>query len=140
MDCRRSPRLSAIVVGPSTSVYVESDIESSSTTLPSTRLTPAQSRPQATSHQAGQPLEIVHFMLDGELVVRIAPDIHMDDAIILDDPQDSPASKVDEACLGRICERYSILFDDVLVHARYQRAHLPPVVYTAGNRYICFAR
>lgn len=60
----------------------------------------------------------------------------MGDVIILDDPQDSPASKVDKLSIRRIRERHGIPFEDVLAPSRHQRVHLSLVKYTACNWYM----
>ena len=59
-------------------------------------------------------------------------------AIFLDDPIDSQASKINESTLRRICSIHGIPFDDVLVPSGHDLPHLPPVGYTACNKFMCW--
>lgn len=61
------------------------------------RTTPTPSRSQSNGHQAVQPLETIPFRpLEGP-TAGAALDIDMGDTFILDDLQDSPASKIDKS-------------------------------------------
>lgn len=129
MDLRRSSCLCVMAAGPSTSKDAESDTESSSTIVPTARhiLTPFGSH--LTSHQAEQPLQMISFEQAEDPEVKATPDFNCGDVIILDDPLDSPTSKIDEGFLRRMCERHEIPFVDVLVPSQQQQAHLPLVGY-----------
>lgn len=68
---------------------------------------------------------------------NLAPDA-LEATILLDNPIDSQASKINEAALRRICSIHGIPFADVLVPSRHDRPHLPPVGYTTCNKFMCW--
>lgn len=60
----------------------------------------------------------------------------LDVAIFLDNPVDSQALRINESAFHRICSIHGVPFDDVLVPSGQDRPHLPPVGYTACNKFM----
>ena len=113
---------------------LEMSRKSSSATISDRPGPSSQQEEVRTSNTSSAP---VQDMLNPAIAsVDLAPDA-LDAAIFLDDPIDSQASKINESTLRRICSVHGIPFDDVLVPSGQDRPHLPPVGYTACNRFMC---
>nr|ABB55297.1 hypothetical protein 11.t00006 [Allium cepa] len=69
--------------------------------------------------------------------IDMAPDA-LNAAIILDNPVDSQASRINENALRRLCSTRGIPFDDVLIPSRQDSPHLTPAGYSACKKFICW--